>query len=988
MGVLAVVPSAGEVTVSDAVHVDPESLSPDGLAGAYRLAALARLGAARVDRQTFPVPHELDPDPDTARSKIDLPTISPVIIEVSEAVASMLIAEVHHGNEAYCDRLREAVRLGRGLTTAELERAINTTLRRIESPFYGAEMTAAVAARLLLPDVVAPGKEKSVGFFRNLPPDFLHSGAPEDCYVRLQTVLRFFIVHDKGLTNARAVEECGVITATRVFPAGLRSTTVRDLSSLEMIEIAAPGITFGFDPPVRPWLRQAGEKWQGHTGRLLTMWGSAWTVRHGMKVFDPTVGKLDLPKIKLLGLADAIHSFGMQGAVDTAETTKSYGDVIRVGCKVLAGRDVVGLGHDQVRPWQLTSQGMWQRVGTDGSRLIDEVTTFLLDYEFPKKHPGTRADDGTLSPRGLAAVPRLQKEYDQVAVDCLRLSNLTVQEALQRVIPNAFGYHAHQIKPWETQRLHMWDEKELFRKAAIYYAAEVGIGKLDPVSLKYELTQVAFDGWISSGTRGGSVQELMATLRKNVLSGFEKCASANMSTVFCLVFGVEALPHVTNNPKTKVSSSVSRHLADIGGTFRVVVELPKAGVVEAQNSAAQTAVRDDDWEPPKESARKSEGTTYDILWERLRKSPPVAKEQRKINTRVLTLRISELRTELAGAILEDADALIRAADLISSGTITSDKDSAPLRLAAGAAELPPTVLRTIKDLREGKPLKLRTINQARVEVVRRLNPDRKIESFYLEVMREKGAVPTPQLVGARDKIQDLRSAKEALFDNNLPLIMNILGGHKDAVAAADEMFTAIQYAIDTFDPSMGFEFSTRLVDTCKYLLKTPAQVGVPMNLDPDNARIVAKIREALVTQPDLTVAEVTERWKVGATIAAALLKLSRTSRVELDRPHQEGEGGGPQVAEKGFSPVEEAEKREEQDGVRAAIAELRTVNPVYAQIIELRNGFTGAGALTLDQIGGLLGKTGEAIRQNEVKAVAALKEILIRQGFANEEEEG
>jgi hypothetical protein len=216
----------------------------------------------------------------------------------------------------------------------------------------------------------------------------------------------------------------------------------------------------------------------------------------GLRIVDQASRKMKIDELKKLKLAEQVQRFGLQGAVDTAESAKTYGDIIRIGCKVLTGEDIVGFGANQIRPWELTSQGMWQHVERDGGRLIDEVSTYLIDTVFPSKYPETRAGDGTLSSRGLAAVPRLQREFDLVAKDCLRASNMMVQQALQRVAPDAFGYSSHQIKPWETQRLHMWDEPGLFRKAAIYYAAEVGIGVLDRTTLRYELPKDQFDSWI------------------------------------------------------------------------------------------------------------------------------------------------------------------------------------------------------------------------------------------------------------------------------------------------------------------------------------------------------------------------------------------------------------------------------------------------------------------------------------------------------------
>jgi hypothetical protein len=238
------VPTGGEILLSPPLTTDPTLLGKEVAARAYREAALTRLGAARIDRQNHPIPHELDPDPDAARSLIDLPRISEATLLVGQLVARQRVYTVHFGSAPFCDRLREAAQAGGGLTTAEFEQAITIALRILESPLWGPEMAAVVAAICLLPNQIPSGQEKEVGFLRNLPSDFLDSGAADECFVRLQTVLRYFIVHERGLSNARRVEESGVITETRVFPAGLRNTTIRDLSSLELLEIAEPAVTF------------------------------------------------------------------------------------------------------------------------------------------------------------------------------------------------------------------------------------------------------------------------------------------------------------------------------------------------------------------------------------------------------------------------------------------------------------------------------------------------------------------------------------------------------------------------------------------------------------------------------------------------------------------------------------------------------------------------------------------------------------------------
>jgi hypothetical protein len=445
----------------------------------------------------------------------------------------------------------------------------------------------------------------------------------------------------------------------------------------------------------------------------------------------------------------------------------------------------------------------------------------------------------------------------------------------------------------------------------------------------------------------------MKRIRAEVLSGFEKCADANMSRVFCIIFGVETLPQVSNHAKTKVGLSLSRHLETIGGSFRHTIELPRSTIIEA----AQRGAQNDDAEllskPPEEKVRvpsKQHGSTYDVLWERLRRPPVITSEQRRDRNRVLTLRLAEVRSELCLALLHDADALVRAAQLMISKMVSADKASRPFRLLDGTANLPSPVVETIDGLIGGTPLKARAIVQARGEVARRINPDRGVETYFLEVTTLKREFPPTHLDKAREKIQELRTVKEQLFDNNLPLILNILGRQKDSESTADEVFPAVQYAIDTFDPTLGFEFSTRLIDTCKYLLRAPQLSGVPMELNDEQIGLLVRIREAKIQEPNLTAEEIARRWEVGIPTTTALLALSNRSRVELDKPYEEGESG-PQIAGDGLSPIEAAEQLEEQRLLRSAINKLRDEYSLYAQILELRNGPTPEGPLTPDEIG-------------------------------------
>lgn len=212
----------------------------------------------------------------------------------------------------------------------------------------------------------------------------------------------------------------------------------------------------------------------------------------------------------------------------------------------LGESDLVGSNKEkQIHPWDFKWDGMWEHIDTNGKKLIDYITEFVIDVRLRKKHPKMFEENGNgkiiLDKLRKFDVNELSDEYNLIAPNCLKLSGLNCVEALKRRHPEFFGWDKNKIKPDEMTYRNMWNKsnnKEVFALEFAYCLSESGLGKFNPDKTPHlEFSRADFLNWKEKPKNWRDFFYNSRAICKNVSNGFLVLSNGNIITAFEMLLG-------------------------------------------------------------------------------------------------------------------------------------------------------------------------------------------------------------------------------------------------------------------------------------------------------------------------------------------------------------------------------------------------------------------------------------------------------------------
>jgi RNA polymerase primary sigma factor len=230
-----------------------------------------------------------------------------------------------------------------------------------------------------------------------------------------------------------------------------------------------------------------------------------------------------------------------------------------------------------------------------------------------------------------------------------------------------------------------------------------------------------------------------------------------------------------------------------------------------------------------------------------------------------------------------------------------------------------------------------------------------------------------------------QEARRVMVESNLRLVFSIAGkfvnngiGYDDLV---QEGAIGLLRAIEKFDPGLGFKFSTYASTwiwqaTTRAIANQRRTVRVPAHIHDKMIRIrslAAAFHQRTGREPD--VAELMQESGFSEDVVTRALNAANRS-LSLDAPLRAGEDTT------FLDLTADEEQSVAQDQVQLAELsdivgrELASLPRREATIVSLRLGLGGTQALTLEEIGAILGITRERTRQLQNRAFATLRERL------------
>ena len=227
-----------------------------------------------------------------------------------------------------------------------------------------------------------------------------------------------------------------------------------------------------------------------------------------------------------------------------------------------------------------------------------------------------------------------------------------------------------------------------------------------------------------------------------------------------------------------------------------------------------------------------------------------------------------------------------------------------------------------------------------------------------------------------------KSAREELITRNLRLVLSIARKYNGtALSFADlvqEGSIGLMKAVEKFDPSRGFKFSTYATYWIRQAIgRALAEQNKVIRIPVHMADLASKVKKATseLTQKlgqVPTAEQIAKFMKIDASKVREVWDFSRET-LSLDVPVGEDEDAtmGDLVADERFeSPYFNIVKEERHTQIMAALA---TLEPREAEVIKMRFGIDTEQPMTLEEIGKVFKVTRERIRQIEEKAMRKLR---------------
>lgn len=260
--------------------------------------------------------------------------------------------------------------------------------------------------------------------------------------------------------------------------------------------------------------------------------------------------------------------------------------------------------------------------------------------------------------------------------------------------------------------------------------------------------------------------------------------------------------------------------------------------------------------------------------------------------------------------------------------------------------------------------------------------DDSIRTYLNEMGRFPLLTADEQLILAQKYKEGDETAKQQMVESNLRLVVSVakryVGHGVPILDLIQEGNIGLMRAIDKFEPSMGYKFSTYATwwirqAITRYIADTSRSIRLPVHMN-ELIYKINRITKNLISElgRNPTDAEIAEA--VGITVKK--LDVVRSFSVDinsLDTPIGEDEEAtvGDFISDDRFeSAVTIAEKASLSDDLRAA---LNTLTDREREIIELRFGLNDDNPRTLEEVGDMYHVTRERIRQIESKALGKLR---------------
>ncbi|MCO5051143.1 MAG: hypothetical protein M9920_02420 [Verrucomicrobiae bacterium] len=433
-------------------------------------------------RHGWPVPATILPQPDQARTCIQLPEFDAEIL-----ARARQISEQFPSAEAELRGWRT-----KPATTANSELPHFERVFRLAAKQIGHEpaTTQRDYDELLILSAWFCVRPEQAGFLSSYPKALLcplsHAAPPsalaelsptqQATFARRAPIyLRYLIGQKFGLRTCADLENADLRQLLR--RAGFR--LVRASAVAEFVYAAS---TRGEDPPIRPWKLTLRQELTDDQAADLLMQAVCWQIQYGLRLVTISEGAphWNIGAFERTDWEDAILSLGVRipprftresGLLDWRAVLRCALEQIGIG-----NLPESVLGKTTATPQRVRhddEQAIWS--------LVDRAAHAVLDRA-RREAPRLFNSDDTLNHPVARTFRQWARLFEEVAPQMLRRFGVSAFTALHRVAPLYFGWNVGQLKPWELeQECGKWKGargRALLRSAYAFALYEQGLGEI------------------------------------------------------------------------------------------------------------------------------------------------------------------------------------------------------------------------------------------------------------------------------------------------------------------------------------------------------------------------------------------------------------------------------------------------------------------------------------------------------------------------------
>lgn len=446
-------------------------------------------------------------------------------VQTARGLARKIKDEVHGGNLFYWIPAQKKIGVRNFL------KALLHAARRLEldpSDIYFDKEVAALTAynclRTRMDLQLVREDKKEEGFLEEFP----YGLFDRDLDHKIRILAKHYLVDLRELQTPEDLENTD--NYKDLFLEGNLKVVLESFGLVDLLKLLFPGYLEGENPLVRERYLKYPDKWNGEGGLALIVRSLREILRYDFNAIRGN-GSYDVTKLESINWGEIFNDkrYGLKSALSSCPYVRTPLEALDVACP-----DLIGLGEARLNPWKVRFNNMWQVEDEDGTRLIDNVTEYLLERKLKCIGPG-----GAVCAEKVKGVKNWDEEFGSVASGCLQRSGLKAHEAIKRRYPHLFGYGDDQIKPWEIRFKGMWNGSEgekLFRLAFAYSLWKSGLGNFNTSRNPsvYSVSVSEFENWYEDGL------DVRAILTRNGLSGaLKSVAGDSLREAVRVLFEVE-----------------------------------------------------------------------------------------------------------------------------------------------------------------------------------------------------------------------------------------------------------------------------------------------------------------------------------------------------------------------------------------------------------------------------------------------------------------